>query len=69
MDAVGEDAVANVAAGLEQAFDVAVQLVDVALVRCTVVEDVGFELDTGVVNVQVHPTGVADSGRPFGRHV
>ena len=69
MDAVGEDAVPHPAAGLEQTFDVPVQLVNVVRIWRSAAQDVGFELNARVVNVQVHPAGVADSGRSLGRHV
>ena len=69
MDAIGQDAVTHSAAGLQQAFEVPVQLGYVSLVSCTTTQDVRFELDARVVDVEVHPTRVADSRWPFGRHL
>ena len=71
VDAVGEDAVPYAGSGLEQFVEVAVKLGDVAGNWCPVMQDVSFELDAGVVDVQVHLSRVSlpwlDLGRHFGR--
>ena len=69
MDAIGQDAVTNSTAGFQQIFEVPVQLIYVFWVRCATAQDVRFELDTRVVDVEVHPTRVSDSRWPFGRHL
>ena len=49
MDAVGQDAITDAAAGFQQVFQVPVELCYVFLVSCTTTQDVRFELDARVV--------------------
>ena len=69
MDAVGQDAITHAAAGLQQVLEVPVQLGYIFLVRRATTQDVRFELDARVVDIEVHPTRVSDSRWPFGRHL
>ena len=69
MYAIGQDAIPNAAAGFQQAFEVPVELSYVFWVRYATTQDVRFELDARVVDVEVHPTRVADSWWSFGRHL
>ena len=54
VDAVGENAVPHAGSGLEKFVEVTVKLGDVARDWCPVMQDVLFELDARVVDVQVH---------------
>ena len=65
MDAVGQDAIPHSAAGFQQVFQVPVQLGYVFWVRYATTQDVRFELDARVVDVEVHATRVSDSRVAF----
>ena len=69
VDAVGQDAVPYAVSCFEQVLEVPVQLVDVPAVGLASMQDVGLELDAGVVHVEVHPAWVAESWWPFGGHL
>ena len=69
MDAVGQDPIPHSTAGFQKVFEVPVELSDVFWVRCATTQDVRFELDARVVDVEVHPNRVSDSWWPFGRHL
>ena len=67
MDAIGEDAVSDTGACLEQLLEIPIQLSHVDGDRQSVPHTVGLELDAGVVDVEIHPARVTDPRWPFGR--
>ena len=68
VDAVGQDAVPNPGAGSDRLLQIAIRLRDVVGRDGAGAQDVPFELNARVVDVQAHPAGVADTRRHFARH-
>ena len=69
VDAIGEDAVSDTAAGFYELLYVSVQLVNVGLPDDAVVKNVLLKLDAGVIDIQVHPSASFGSGSCLRGHV